>query len=440
MEHEASTRGVNKWKQRPLSAKYLAALSRSQLPEDDKLAGQQFAVVDLLITAGEGRKFGPNTPYLNEPARLSDMNFSGIAPIVDDLGPFIEQDGAIVLQDDLQNFVGGSGDPMDLEALGSMDGILKMSSEQPRTPSGPRTSKTMHLESAEEYHNLLDAAPMKRLLLKYENAKGHVKGNRTLRQRIGDMTKMSPMKQRQVLGSMKQELDDEAVATIKKVLGLDTVKTPTHEEKNVRFSGVEDVVNPAYTDNASDAQPLPTAANPSTSALSQANPLWVETESLISPELCATTMPEDDLEFAVGSPAFASNLPPSTTYKKTPASALSSSPTFVPVKYHHAHHNYQPTAQPIDPLLIDEQPAFSSPFMRTSSPVAPVTPQQPVTGSARANEQTPGQALENFENPDFGAGSTVIYADGLKQRQVNKARGGEFEEQHFVVGMRFIVL
>jgi hypothetical protein len=34
----------------------------------------------------------------------------------------------------------------------------------------------------------------------------------------------------------------------------------------------------------------------------------------------------------------------------------------------------------------------------------------------------------------------VTYADGRKQRQVNKIRGGEFEEQQFVLGMRFIVL
>jgi hypothetical protein len=56
------------------------------------------------------------------------------------------------------------------------------------------------------------------------------------------------------------------------------------------------------------------------------------------------------------------------------------------------------------------------------------------------DEQTSDQTLQHFQIPDTCVGSTVSYADGVKQRQVSKVRGGEFVEQQFVVGMRFIVL
>lgn len=79
---EASMRGTNKWDQHPISAQFLAALARSYLPEDLRVKGQEFAVVDVLITAGKGRKFGPDTSYLTVPTRLSDMNFSGVTPVI----------------------------------------------------------------------------------------------------------------------------------------------------------------------------------------------------------------------------------------------------------------------------------------------------------------------------------------------------------------------
>jgi hypothetical protein len=55
-------------------------------------------------------------------------------------------------------------------------------------------------------------------------------------------------------------------------------------------------------------------------------------------------------------------------------------------------------------------------------------------------EKTSAQALRDFQVPDLCVGSAVSYAGGLQQRQVAKARGGEFEKQQFVVGMRFVVL
>jgi hypothetical protein len=103
---------------------------------------------------------------------------------------------------------------------------------------------------------------------------------------------------------------------------------------------------------------------------------------------------------------------------------------------------YDPTMDLMDPFADDQQ-KFALPSVHTPPPV---TPQQTIGSStakskkATAKDQLPSNAVKNFQVPELFKGSTVSYADGDKQRQAIKARGGEFEEQQFVVGMRFIVL
>jgi hypothetical protein len=127
--------------------------------------------------------------------------------------------------------------------------------------------------------------------------------------------------------------------------------------------------------------------------------------------------------------------------KLTPASALSGSPTSTAIKYHHSHHKYNPTMELADPF-VDDQPTFSLASLHTGSPFTP----QPASASSQkskkalAREALPDHAVTRFQIPELFKKSTVSYADRLKQRQAIKARGGEFEEQQFVVGMRFIVL
>jgi hypothetical protein len=112
------------------------------------------------------------------------------------------------------------------------------------------------------------------------------------------------------------------------------------------------------------------------------------------------------------------------------------------VKYHHSHRMYDPTMDLMGPFA-DDQPVFVLPSVHTPSLV---TPQQTIGSSttkskkAIAKEQLPSNAVKNFQIPELFKGSAVSYADGDKQRQAIKARGGEFEEQQFMVGMRFIVL
>jgi hypothetical protein len=436
LKQEACDRGTNKWDQRPISAQFLIALARLQLPEEISVKGQQFAVVDLVITSGKGRKFGPDTTYLTGLTRLSDTNFSGLAPVADDSRSFLYHED-IPTGDDIIELDYDGITPLSLH-------LTKETPEQPHTSPSPQAPQTMRSKSAEKYKTAMDATPMKKFLANYENARGHIKGKRTLRQRIGDMAKMSPRKRQQNLSGMKEEIGEEAVATIAEIFFTDTPKTPTPQTKRVHFNGDSIDAAHEYSD-ASETQTL--AATDSLShTLPQMNPSWLENESSgMSPQLHTTTTLEahSNAGFA-GPPTRSSHLPPhDMTFEERLVSALSKSQASVPLAYHHAGHNNQAPAQSVDPSMLKEQPMFvlGSPAPRTPSPTAP---QQTAPGSGRTSkkwlpeEQTSDQALENFDGSSFDG--SVTYAEGRKQRQVNKARGGEFEEQQFVLGMRFIVL
>jgi hypothetical protein len=477
-------RGTDPWGQRPISAQFLAALARSQLPKSVKTKSKHFAVVDLVITAGKGRKYGPDTTYLLEPTRLADSRFTTLAAVSDGSGPLLHQDGDIVLQDDSQMFDGDLMDLANFQPSGLTGDMFGMPSEQPRIPATPRTPKTMDTNTSKKLKEILDAGPMKKLLSKYENAKGQVKGQRTLRQRFGDMSKMSPRKQLEVLGHMKEDLDEDTMNLVMAAFEHDDPEPAPSESKKVRFSfgedGVppaptfdermrsifgedavvpaatfnekmrlsfgEDIVAPAATLNeSSDTQMIDAAADSLGLTLPQMDPFLLQDDLFgPNPEFDPTTTLNANTDvFRYGTTMNPADLNPLKNFiKRSPASALSGSPTSTRVKYHHSHRMYDPTMDLMDPFA-DDQPVFVLPSVHTPSLV---TPQQTIGSSttkskkAIAKEQLPSNAVKNFQIPELFKGSAVSYADGDKQRQAIKARGGEFEEQQFMVGMRFIVL
>lgn len=481
---EANRRGTDLWGQRPISAQFLEALARSQLPNSVKTKSQHFAVIDLVITAGKGRKYGPDTTYLLEPTRLADSRFLALATVSDGSGPLLHQDGDIVLQDDSQMFGGDHMDFTNFQPSGLTGDMFGLPSEQPRIPATPRTPKTMDMHTSQKLKDILDARPMKKLLSKYENAKGHVKGQRTLRQRFGDMSKMSPRKRLEALSDLREELDDDAMNLIMEAFEhLDPESAPS-ESKKVRFSFGEDGVPPAPTfgdniryifgeganvpaptfdenmrsgfgenimapaatfDETFDTQMIDTAADSLGLTFPQMNPSLLQDDFIgPNPEFDPTTTFNASTDvFHAGTTVNPADLNPLKNFiKRSPASALSGSPTSTRMNYHHSHHMYEPTMDLMDPFADDQQ-MFALPSVHTPPPV---TPQQTIGSSttkskkAVAKEQLPSHAVKNFHVPELFKGSAVSYADGDKQRQAIKARGGEFEEQQFVVGMRFIVL
>jgi hypothetical protein len=334
---------------------------------------------------------------------------------------------------------------------------------------------------------------MKQTLSKYENSKGQVKGTRTLRQRLGDMSKMSPRKQQEVLSHMKEDLDEDTMNTIMAAFDDDDPEPAPSQPKKVGFSFGDFAAPARSVSDATYTQTFATTVDPLSPAVvdtahnvggtsytgTRANAVggksYTETfDNTVGGKSYAGTLANTVNPFSSTLPGNNSSLleddvfgpyppmaseanssflnfnpvvPPSdlTPFKipniMTPASALSGSPTSTAMKNHHSHHKYDPTTEMMNPF-VDNQPVSGLPSLHTGSPF---TPQQTSASSqkskkALAREQLPHHAVTRFQVPDLFKKSTVSYAAFLKQRQAIKARGGEFEEQQFVVGMRFIVL
>ncbi|KAF2713532.1 hypothetical protein K504DRAFT_498342 [Pleomassaria siparia CBS 279.74] len=79
IREEARERGINESDERPPSAEYLKTLA--SMPMSDTVeslqqpGGRQFGIVDVVITAGDGRKLNDGAAYLKKPQRLSDARY-----------------------------------------------------------------------------------------------------------------------------------------------------------------------------------------------------------------------------------------------------------------------------------------------------------------------------------------------------------------------------
>lgn len=445
---EASTRGMNKQNQRPLTAEFLTSLARSQLPGSARAKGQRFAVVDLVITAGRGRKFGPETTYITEPSHLLNKKFNSVAPIVEAVDPHQDEEEDLTLQSDFFMANGEYIFNSDPDLFKGFEGMPAISTKQLHDTANLHTHTFM--ENVYDHSDTLDPIPTKIDTSSHEGLSGHLNGKRTLRQRFHDVAMASKTKREEAFESVKQEFDDGTANTFMSTLNTEPSVVATPEPKEARF--FEQFTGLAFMDDNDepDLNRFVTAPDALDRTLPQVNPFWLEDESFGPKSQFRATEstniyysgqdrllePGDPTQLILTSPKETSKEISKKTLKKTDASALSNSPISLPIKYNTSRRKRQAGTS------TDENPVRSSKRAAPSPRTPPGSVDTPNRTSKRWNpeEQTPEQALGNFDIPDLCKGSAVTYADGLKQRQVSKARGGEFEEQDFVVGMRFIVL
>jgi hypothetical protein len=513
LEDEAAQRGMDQKGQRPLSAQFLMALARLQLPDSVSARSGHFAVIDVVITAGKGHKYGSETSYITAPTRLFDGNFKGFFALGDDFGQhphpyeYPQMHDAFVHMPfgdpgfsnfQTSDFINTQIPP---SALLDMQYPVYPKQQTPPSPS-PRTPKPGHKRTP-VYREVLDATPIKKLLSNYENARG---GRRTLRQRLGDMSKMSPKKRLGVMNELKKELDEKTMDTIKRAFEIDCLDSPTTTPSNnkVRFSSdvfdlrpvsgddddaemvfdqptnEVDAVDPysfAYDFPPPQPQFLPygsvfsqmpyfpqetgpfqqTMAPPTPAqwfAPNQQTMMLPSFEQAVMQSSPTQMLPSFEQAMMQSSPT--QMLPPfqqtmtqpsptqrSIPPKNTQASALSNSPIRLPVKKWPSQLRREALTALSD-NNADEQQQPSIPLLSG----APTTPSAKRVGYGSKRSSSPwlpkekkhAQALKDFQIPELCVGSAVSYAGGLQQRQVSKGRGGEFVEQQFVVGMRFVVL
>ena len=512
---EASQRGTNQSGQRPISAQFLIALARLQLPDSIGARSENFAVIDVIITAGKGRKHGADTSYITTPTRLFDGSFSGFAPIEEDIGQHADPNGYLAMQDAFTRMPFGNPGSSSRQPSAFMDAQYPTYPEHQMLPPSPPNFLDTHTQpsafidaqyslyperqmlplprpsphtpkpeykSAETYRELLEGTPLSKRLSKYENAHGHIKGRRTLKQRLGDIVKMSPKKRIEVMNELKNELDEKTLDTIKRAFKIDWLDPTTPTNKKVQFSpevfdqspladednaeiffgqyidagdmddpndGITNALPPPQPQFLQDSSPIPNMPYffPAPTAYMQFSP----TQRLVPPEQTIFAskqqmmMPPSPAEWFAPpqqtpmqpSPA-QEYVPPTTPLKISTASALSNSAMHVPVKKWASQMKREREV-----FAEGDEPPPPRPLSGAST-----TPQAQRVGkrSQRTSsawlpkEQKYEEVLRDFQIPDLCVGSAVSYADGLQQRQVPKARSGDFREEEHVVGMRFIVL
>ncbi|KAK4543910.1 hypothetical protein LTR36_004684 [Oleoguttula mirabilis] len=445
LKQEANARGRNKWGDPSPSAELLHALADVAMPE--RIRGRRnTAIVDVVITAGIGRKHGPETGYVVAPTRMVDDEYSTYNAAAD---PF--SDDAMLLDKAAEDasplrHIGATA----LAALASSPDVplirQRSAAALPETPT--KKQKTIDLTSELDLNNV----NLKKQAQPFENSHGKTgQRGRTLKQRIGDIRKMNDENQQKQLAVLREELGENALRALKKEVAEDDEMQPSPSKKmkldascdfglsllaDAALAGPDTIDPTKLWRTTPPPPPLPDSADP---------------EAMLT---------QDRIDMALeagagfGGPLLrriASSSPQRTPTKKTRASALANSPCAVPVKE-------QPGGK-ADNKTPTPQHRSTTTYFHNGSPI-PIDPALTATPSAAASatrrsgrganrtraawdprEKTAQDAMKAFKVPELCKGSVVTYGEeGGMQRQIGKARNGDFREETLVVGMRFVVV
>lgn len=462
---EAEARGRDKLGDLPPSAEFLLALSALDLPE--RWRGREgLGVVDVVVTAGKGRKYGPETFYITGPTRMEDPDYqvtydSNIDPEL--RSPY----------DGIPLFAGmDSGSPFSLKppqfhvpATSSPDVPLRhrtrnrqaiLTGSPTKSPSPKKTTTELCADLG------LDLDPKKISIEAYENAKGKIGRTRTLTQRLGDVKKMSEANQVREIERLREEFGIEGVVKEDSLEEDERVTKKMKQEINdniIQNPGAGNFAHSPFDDVVGDGtiDPMLVFNAPPQLPQEDTDLEAVLTQNQIDMALSQGASPDGHLLRRIQSMS-----PQRTPMKKTKASALANSPTSVPVK---AQTKPGPPKTPRRRKAgyKEEEQEEGSPFDSFTTPQTSMakhavrTPTRSGKFSGRRaedgrgpgrsatkwipTEKTASDVLRDFEVPEACVGSCVSYAEGEEaQRQIGKARRGEFREECLLVGMRFVVV
>ncbi|KAK0933463.1 hypothetical protein LTR29_014980 [Friedmanniomyces endolithicus] len=226
LENEAGLRGRNKWGDVPPTAELLLALSRHQLPV--QLSDQPgLAVFDLVITAGYGKKYGPETAYLLAPTRMDDPEYTLLGeedgryasdPFavedamlfgmdINDTSPLRGSRSSTLLQRDVPQT--SFREPSSFHALSA-----QQSSPQPQRRSAIAVPQTPTKKSRLADLPELEGVDLNMKLGSFENARGKTARQRTLKQRLSDINQMNPTNRAKSIAALREELDETPLRAI----------------------------------------------------------------------------------------------------------------------------------------------------------------------------------------------------------------------------------
>jgi hypothetical protein len=163
LSKDANARGMDTDGNVPPSAEFLNALAAMPMPDEVKHmqrpGSRNFGVIDVIITAGDGRKVTTGTTYLKAPQRLADENYplrSGHGGETDAIPTFGTSDA----EEGIRDAIEASPDVVDVDAEG--DGDTDYEPQAKRQAIAPRVL-SMHptstkLTTARSQNLVRDAA------------------------------------------------------------------------------------------------------------------------------------------------------------------------------------------------------------------------------------------------------------------------------------------
>lgn len=172
---EAKRRGKDRFGDPAPSADFLAALATLQLPESVK-GRNGIATVDMIITTGKGKKYGPEAGYITGPTRMDDPAYA--ITVTSPSKPTTPQTHKAAA--------------VELSPYVPLRNSLAMS------PTPKR-----NLDIAKEFG--LDIDLNKTIIDGFENSRGKAGTPRTLKQRLGDLKKMNEVNKNKELDRLRQE-------------------------------------------------------------------------------------------------------------------------------------------------------------------------------------------------------------------------------------------
>lgn len=431
IQRDVVGRGLNRLGDRPPSADFLDALCKIDMP--DRLKNMaMFGVIDIVITAGKGKKHGPETGYILVPTRLGDPEYK-TGSVVDPLnGSILEpgEEASLMTSTFLLSTPGSVGVPVAKQQ--SLAALPASPTPRRKQDSGAELDLSMFNLSKE--------------VQPYENSRGKTGlPGRTLRQRLGDVKKMSPSKREKEMAVLREELEEQNIRAANKNNTTDSdpvqdspSKKPKLEHSDSMNFGLNILADAALAecDGAGTMNPMQSwrSAPPSFLLPEGADPEAMLTQNRIDMALEAGLDSCGPLLRRI-----VSTSPLRTPQKKTRASALANSPCSQKVK--EQRHMLKKTPTPQRSLVYQNgEPILIDPRLTGSSAKRSGRGANRTRDAWDPAEHTAQETLKAFHAPELCEGSVIGYGEGDMQRQVGKARGGEFREESLVVGMRFVVV
>lgn len=396
---EAELRGRDRFGDLPPSADFFKALAGLQLPQEIE-GCQGLGIIDVVITAGKGTKYGPDTSYLMKPTRMDDARYSNrqTADSEEVQTIFLFPQLNDSKQDEPTN-----DSPTDQHVLSPTD------KSSLATPSEA-------IDLAKEFGPNIDLN--KTVIDTYVNSRGKLIKGRTLSQKLGDVKKMKPSSMERELARLKDRYGSSEPTQKKQKTSLGL-----REDSDVFTSGSATSAVEAVDTAPASKENTHVPAGQDWDAFGNQN----EAQSSLRP-LQST----------------ASISPQKTTKRITKASALAGSPTNTPVKPlprmaalsgKSSRNQVDSDGSPVPKL----NSAVSTELDGLSNRQSKET--KTASQTRKSAEQTMSEVAEAFEIPDCCKGSCVTYdEDASAARLTGKARGGEFREESVLVGMRFVVV